>query len=64
MWWQMGWVSPAGPFPYELESPEHHMLETLVKDIIIVVILMAALNYMVKRVDTEYKRDASEKIHL
>lgn len=69
MWWQMGWVSPGGPFPKELPSPEHAMLETLVKDIVIVVIIMASINYMVRRVESEYahkrERDiASERIHL
>jgi hypothetical protein len=69
MWWNMGWVSPGGPFPKELESPAHAMLETLVKDIIIVVVIMAAMNYMVRKVEAEnvHRRErdhASEKNHL
>jgi hypothetical protein len=47
----MGWVNFEGPFPEEPHHPEHAMLETMVRDILFSVFLLAFVQFFGKKLD-------------
>lgn len=50
MWWNMGWYSTEN-LPPEIHHPEHKMLETIIKDIVIVIVILLSTSFVAKRLD-------------